>query len=74
MDSLCVTFNHGKVANIYTVYEMSKTINISDYPNSVIVYLEQSIWLKTLISTVTIILDMELDLIDMEESHFLALD
>ena len=43
MDSLCVTFNHGKVANIYTVYEMSKTINISDYPNSVIVYLEQSI-------------------------------
>ena len=26
-----VTFNHGKVVNIYTVYEISKSINISDY-------------------------------------------
>ena len=24
----CVTFNHGKVVNIYTVYEISKSINI----------------------------------------------
>ena len=27
-----VTFNHGKVVNIYIVYEISKNINISDYP------------------------------------------
>ena len=27
-----VTFNHGKVVNIYIVYEISKSINISDYP------------------------------------------
>ena len=27
-----VTFNHGKVINIYIVYEISKSINISDYP------------------------------------------
>ena len=27
-----VTFNHGKVVNIYTVYEISKSINIRDYP------------------------------------------
>ena len=27
-----VTFNHGKVINIYTVYEVSKSINISNYP------------------------------------------
>ena len=27
-----VTFNHGKVANISIVYEISKSINISDYP------------------------------------------
>ena len=27
-----VTFNHGKIGNIYTVYEISKNINISDYP------------------------------------------
>ena len=27
-----VTFNHGKVVNIYITYEISKNINISDYP------------------------------------------
>ena len=27
-----VTFNHGKVVNIYIVYEISKSINISNYP------------------------------------------
>ena len=26
------TFNHKKVVNIYIVYEISKSINISDYP------------------------------------------
>ena len=26
------TFNHGKVVNIYIVYEISKNINISEYP------------------------------------------
>ena len=26
------TFNHGKVVNIYVAYEISKSINISDYP------------------------------------------
>ena len=27
-----VTFNHKKVVNIYIVYEISKSFNISDYP------------------------------------------
>ena len=27
-----VTSNHGKVVNIYIVYEMSKNINFNDYP------------------------------------------
>ena len=27
-----VTFNHGKIVNIYTVYKINKNINISDYP------------------------------------------
>ena len=27
-----ITYTHGKVVNIYTVYEISKSINISDYP------------------------------------------
>ena len=27
-----VTFNHGKIVNIYIFYEISKNINISNYP------------------------------------------
>ena len=27
-----ITFNHGKIVNIYIVYEISRNINISDYP------------------------------------------
>ena len=27
-----ITFNHGKTSNIYIVYEITKNINISDYP------------------------------------------
>ena len=27
-----VTFNHGRVVNIYIVYEISKSVSISDYP------------------------------------------
>ena len=39
-----------------------------------IVYLEQLVWLKTLILTNMNILFMELNLMDMEVSHFLELD
>ena len=27
-----ITFNHGKIVNIYIVYEISKNINFRDYP------------------------------------------
>ena len=27
-----ITYTHGKIVNIYIVYEISKSINISDYP------------------------------------------
>ena len=27
-----VTFNHGKIVNTYIVYEINKSIDISDYP------------------------------------------
>ena len=27
-----ITYNHGKIVNIYTVYEINKTFNISSYP------------------------------------------
>ena len=29
-----VTFNYGKVVNIYIVYEISQSINVSDYPTT----------------------------------------
>ena len=32
LKQVSVTFNHGKVVNIYIFYEISKKINISDYP------------------------------------------
>ena len=69
-----VTFNHGKVINIYIVYEVSKSINISDYPT-----LENCLFgAVTLTKNADIgstnILDMQLDLIDMEVFQFLQLD
>ena len=27
-----ITFNHGKIINIYIVYEIQKIVNVSDYP------------------------------------------
>ena len=27
-----ITFNHGKIVNIYIVYEIQKSVNISSYP------------------------------------------
>ena len=27
-----IIFNHGKIANIYIVYELEKSVNISSYP------------------------------------------
>ena len=27
-----ITYTHGKIGSIYIVYEISKSINISDYP------------------------------------------
>ena len=63
-----VTFNHKKVVNIYIVYEISKSINISDY-----LTLENCLFGAVSLSGMDI-LDMELFLIGMEVSHFLVLD
>ena len=38
-----VTFNQKKVVNIYIVYEISKSINISEYPTLENFYLGQSV-------------------------------
>ena len=32
LKQVSVTFNHGKIVNIYIVYKVNKSINISDYP------------------------------------------
>ena len=32
MEQDSVRFNHGKIVNIYIIYEINKSINISDYP------------------------------------------
>ena len=37
-----ITFNHGKIVNIYIVYEIEKSVNISSYPALKIVCLVQS--------------------------------
>ena len=29
-----ITFNHGKIVNIYIVYELEKSVNISSYPKA----------------------------------------
>ena len=29
-----ITFNHGKIVNIYIVYELEKRVNISSYPTA----------------------------------------
>ena len=67
-----VTFTHGKVVNIFSIYEISKSINISDY-----LTIEKCLFgaislLKMLILISTNILDMGLDLIDMEVFHLLV--
>ena len=71
----CVTFNQRKEVNICIVYEISKSINISDYPTLENCLLGWQLgWLKTLISISTGFLDMELDLIDLDVFHFPALN
>ena len=69
-----LTFNHGKVVNIYIAYEISKSINISDYPT-----LE-----NCLLGAVTLTKNADidkykysgyiLDLIYMEPFHLLVFD
>ena len=33
-----ITFNHGKLVNIYIVYEIEKSVNISSYPTLEMVF------------------------------------
>ena len=67
-----VTYDLGKIVNIYIVYEISRSFNISNYPtreNCV-----QLSGLKMLKFTRINILDVELDLIDMTFFHSLVVE
>ena len=56
-----VTYNYGKIVNIYIVYEISKNYNISSYPT-----LENCLFgAVSLTKNVDIDMDMALDLIGM---------
>ena len=65
---------HGGRVNFYIFYDISKNVNISDFPTLENCFLELLSQPKTLISTNMNILVIELDLIDMEVVHFLALN
>ena len=67
-----ITFNYRKVVNIYIVYEISKSINISNYPTLENCSFGALLWLKMLILISANILDLELDLIG--AFYFLVLD
>ena len=69
-----ITYNHRKIVNIYIVYEISKSINISDYPTLETCLFGAVGLTKTLISISTGILDMELDLIDIFSFPGIGLD
>ena len=60
-----VTYDHGKVVNIYIAYEISKKFSISIYPTLENCLVRAVSLTKTLILININILDMELDLTDM---------
>ena len=69
-----ITYDHGKVVNIYIVYEISKNINISDYPTLKNCLSGVVIWLKMLTLIRINILDIKLDLVDMDFLHILVVE
>ena len=65
-----VTNNHGKIVNIYIVFEINKNDNTTNSdPTLENFFLKQLVWLKILILISTNILDMVLDLIEKELFH-----
>ena len=69
-----ITYDHGKVVNIYIVYEISKNINISDYPTLKNCLSGVVVWQKMLILIRINILDIKLDLVDMDFLHILVVE
>ena len=70
-----ITYTHGKVVNIYIVYELTgSNSDDNDHTLKKTLCLAQLLWLKMQILISKAILAMEFDLIEEEVFHFLALD
>ena len=64
------TYDHGKIANIYIVFEINKNYNISSYPTlENCFYLVQLVSVKMLMLMSINILVMKLDLIEKGSFH-----
>ena len=68
-----ITYDHGKIVNIYIIYEINKKFNIGSYP-ALQNCLFWPVLLKILILISTDILDMVLDLIDTDFFHNLVVE
>ena len=69
-----ITYDHGKVVNIYIAYEVNKNFNISSYSTLKNCLCGAVSLQKMLILISTNILDMVLDLTDMDFFHTLAVE
>ena len=64
-----VTFNHGKIVNIYIVYKISRNFNISNYP-ALENCLFGAVSLTNMLMLISInIMHMKLDFIEEESFH-----
>ena len=68
------TYDHGKVANIYIVYEISKNFNISSYSTLENCLFDAVSFTKNTDIDSINILDVELDLIDLHFFHTLVVE
>ena len=69
-----ITFNHGKVVNIYIVYELGASSSSDSDPTLKSCSSGAVTLTKMLILISTVILVMELDLIEDHVFHFLVMD
>ena len=69
-----ITYTHGKIMNIYIVYEINKNDNTSSDPTLENCLLGAVSLAKNAISIGTNILDMEMDLVDMDVTHTIVVE
>ena len=69
-----ISYTHGTIVNIYTVYELGASSSHNSDPTLKIVYLEQLRWLKTQILISIDIQVVELELIEDKVFYFQVVD